>query len=78
MMMYETGACTFVYFKGLLRCFLTCVLHMQVTTLWGMFHFMCTLSTTWLGDDGCFILVVIEFFNCDLMNALPMISIVYV
>lgn len=35
MMMYESGACTFVYFKDLLRCFLTCVLHMQVTTLWG-------------------------------------------
>lgn len=63
MMMYESGACTFVYFKDLLRCFLTCVLHMQVTTLWGIFHLMCTLSTTWLDDDGYFSLVVIGLFN---------------
>lgn len=41
-MMYESGACTFVHFKDLLGCFLTCVLHMQVTMLWGMFHLICT------------------------------------
>lgn len=63
MMMYESGACTFVYFKALLRCRLACVLHMQVTMLWGMFHLICTRGTTWLDDDGYFILVFIGFFN---------------
>lgn len=66
MMRYESGPCTFVYFKDLLRCFLTCVLHMQVTMLWGMFHLMCT---TRLDDDGYFILIVIRYFNLYLMNA---------
>lgn len=32
-------------------------------------------GTTWLDDDGYFVLVVIGFFNCP-MNALPKIFIV--
>lgn len=48
--MYESGACTFVHFKDLLGCFLTCVLHMQVTMLWGMFHLICTRGTTSLDE----------------------------
>ena len=46
--------------------------------LWGMFHLMCTRGTTWLDDDGYLTLVVIRFFNWNLMNALPMIFIMCV